>query len=70
MCRRRVAGFDQSGRTIDLAGQYRRFMLELSERMGMTAAELGIRMSAAELTERRGLEIVRNEEQRRANERG
>ena len=38
-------------------------MLELSERLGMTAAELGVRMSAAELAERQGLDRVRAQEQ-------
>lgn len=35
----------------------------------MTAAELGLRMSAAELTERRALEMVRADEQRAEHER-
>ena len=43
-------------------------MLELSERMGMTKAELGERMSAAELMERRGLALAQYDEQRRAQE--
>lgn len=43
-------------------------MLELSERLGMTAAELGQRMSAAELIERRALDEVRAAERRRAEE--
>jgi hypothetical protein len=41
-------------------------MLELSERMCMTAGELGDRMSAAELTERMALEHVRHAERERA----
>lgn len=45
-----------------------RFMLELSERMGMTKAELGDRMSGAELAQRRGLALVHADEQRRADE--
>lgn len=35
----------------------------------MTAAELGVRMSAAELAERRALDMVHAEEQTRAVER-
>lgn len=34
----------------------------------MTAAELGVRMSARELTERRALDIVRGREQEKAQE--
>lgn len=45
-----------------------RYILELSERLGMTAAELGQRMSARELTERRALDIVRGREQERAEQ--
>lgn len=45
-------------------------MLELSERLGMTAAELGIRMSAAELTERQALDKVKAEEAERERRRG
>jgi hypothetical protein len=44
-------------------------MLELSERLGMTAWELGARMSAAELTERRALDMVRAAEEKAAEER-
>jgi hypothetical protein len=44
-------------------------MLELSERMCMTAAELGDRMSAFELMERHALELVRADEQRAEQER-
>lgn len=42
-------------------------MLELSERLGMTAAELGVRMSARELTERQALDIVHGQEQQKAD---
>ena len=41
-------------------------MLELSERLCMTAAELGERMSARELHERMALDRVRAAEQERA----
>lgn len=41
-------------------------MLELSERLGMTAAELGIRMSAAELHERMALDKVHAQEREKA----
>lgn len=43
-------------------------MLELSERLGMTAAELGLRMSARELMERQALDEVRAAERRKAEE--
>jgi hypothetical protein len=43
-------------------------MLELSERLGMTAGELGLRMSAAELMERRVLDEVKAAEHRKAEE--
>lgn len=43
-------------------------MLELSERLGMTAAELGARMSAKELMERRVLDEVKAAERQRAQE--
>lgn len=45
-----------------------RYMLELSERMGMTLAELGRRMSAKELTMRRALDMVRDAERRAEEE--
>ncbi len=54
---------------MDEAGQLRRYLLELSERLGMTAWELGARMSAAELTERRALDMVRAAEEKAAEER-
>lgn len=41
-------------------------MLELSERMGMTAGELGNRMSGLELQERIVLERVRQSEHEKA----
>lgn len=43
-------------------------MFELSERMGMTRAELGVRMSARELTWRKALERRRHVEQEEAEE--
>ena len=67
MSRRRDVGFARSAKQ-NPADALRRFVLELSQTMGMTAAELGIRMSAAELTERRGLALVHEDEQRKANE--
>jgi len=39
-------------------------MLELSERMGMTKAELGARMSARELAQRMALSQVHSDEQK------
>lgn len=45
-----------------------RYMLELSERMGMTRAELGLRMSARELTERMALDRVHASERRKAEQ--
>jgi len=41
----------------------RRFYLELSERLGCTAAEMLARMSSRELTERIALEKIRFQEQ-------
>lgn len=67
MWRRPRRGFAQGADAPD--GGLRRYILDLSERMGMTAAELGIRMSAAELMERRALDDVRAIEQEKAFER-
>ncbi len=44
-------------------------MLELSERLGMTLAELGARMSASELMKRRALDLERAAEKSRADQR-
>ena len=44
----------------------RRFVLDLSERLGMTAGELGLRMSGLELRERMVLETVRQAEHEKA----
>jgi len=43
-------------------------MLELSERLGMTLAELGGRMSASELMKRRALDLERAAEKQRAHD--
>lgn len=43
-------------------------MIELARRLSCTADELGRRMSAAEFTEQRALDVVLADEQRRANE--
>lgn len=67
MSRRRRPDFGRAGK--DPEGQFRRYQLELSERLGMTAWELGKRMSTAELTERRALDMVHADE-RRAAEKG
>lgn len=64
-----AVGFARDGRTIDAAGQLRRYILELSERLGMTADRLGRTMSAAELTERQALDWVHAREQAAADRR-
>lgn len=47
----------------------RRYLLELSERIGgMTADELGVRMGARELMERRALDEVVDDERERARQ--